>query len=466
MTRNIILVFAMAIAPFTFELNAQSFELTKPVVGTDVVFDEENGILAVEAEHFFRQTKSETRQWFISSQGRLPKIKPDPDEDHLSGASGNAYIEVLPDTRVFHHSDRLIVGESFSDIPGQLAVIHYKVNINQPGRYYVWVRAYSSGGEDNGLHVGYNDTWPAHGQRMQWCEGKNQWTWGSKQRTEKQHCGAPKEIYLDIGLAGIYEIQFSMREDGFEMDKFILTNDINYVPEGEGPAPKLLKGKLPVPQQVQIRKSDTFTDSRDGMLYKTVTVGNQVWMAENLKYLPSVGGPDSGSELAPHYYVYGYDGTKVEDAKATANYDTYGVLYNWAAVMNGVATQTANPSSLQGVCPAGWHLPSDAEWREVIDYLGGENVAGSQLKETGISHWECPNKVATNETGFTALPAGYHFTEGEGAFSGIGLIGTWWSATELNTSNAFSWRVYYDYSGACRNSYNKKSGFSVRCVLD
>jgi hypothetical protein len=81
---------------------------------------------------------------------------------------------------------------------------------------------------------------------MQWCEGKNECTWASKQRTEKQHCGEPKEIYLDIEKADIYDIQFSMREDGFEMDKFILTNDINYIPEGEGPGMKIFSGTLPV----------------------------------------------------------------------------------------------------------------------------------------------------------------------------------------------------------------------------
>jgi hypothetical protein len=119
-----------------------------------------------------------------------------------------------------------------------MGVLHYKVKINNPGRYYVWVRCYSSGAEDNSVHVGFNNTWPEHGQRMQWCDGKNAWTWASKQRTEKEHCGVPREIYLDIDKAGVYDIQFSMREDGFEMDKFILTRSIDYVPEGEVPAMK------------------------------------------------------------------------------------------------------------------------------------------------------------------------------------------------------------------------------------
>lgn len=228
----------------------------KPIVTDQVVFDEKDGLAAIEAEFFYKQSKSEIRKWYITSSGNIPNTKPDLDPEHIAGASNNAHIEVLPDTRVTHADKLIKFGDpsltaaqqkeiNFSDMPGQVAVLHYKVNINKPGRYYVWVRAYSSGGEDNGIHVGLNGTWPDHGQRMQWCTGKNQWTWDSKQRTEAVHCGVAKEIYLDIDKVGVHDIQFSLREDGFEFDKFILTNDINYVPEGEGMAVKVKKGKLP-----------------------------------------------------------------------------------------------------------------------------------------------------------------------------------------------------------------------------
>jgi hypothetical protein len=217
----------------------------KPLVEDKLIFDEKSGVVAVEAEFFYKQTQSETRTWYITSSSNLPTVSPNPDPEHIAGASGNAYIEVLPDTRVTD-KDKLTDGINFSGTPGKMAVVHYKVKINNPGRYYVWVRCYSSGAEDNGLHVGFDDTWPDHGKRMQWCEGKNQWTWASKQRTEKEHCGVPKEIYLDIDKAGVHDIQFSMREDGFEMDKFILTKDINYIPEDEGPQMNLAKGKFPV----------------------------------------------------------------------------------------------------------------------------------------------------------------------------------------------------------------------------
>jgi uncharacterized protein (TIGR02145 family) len=187
-------------------------------------------------------------------------------------------------------------------------------------------------------------------------------------------------------------------------------------------------------------------------------------MAENLKYLPSVVGPGTGSQTTPYYYVYGYDGTNITDAKATANYTTYGVLYNWSAAMNGAASSTTNPSGIQGVCPTGWHLPSDAEWTELTDYLGGTSVAGGKLKETGTTHWTSPNTGATNETGFTALPGGYRYNNG--TFYLVGHDGYWWSATEGNATNAWS-RHMYDYlSSVGRNYYDKELGFSVRCVRD
>ena len=198
----------------------------------------------------------------------------------------------------------------------------------------------------------------------------------------------------------------------------------------------------------------TFTDPRDGKVYQTVVIGNQVWMAENLAYLPSVNMVADGSEDAAgsYYYVYGYDGTNVADAKATDNYATYGVLYNWTAAMNA--------------CPDGWHLPSDAEWTELTDYLGGTSVAGGKLKETGTTHWNYPNTGATNETGFTALPGGGRVSNG--AFYGIGFYGSWWGATEDDASNAwirsmsnYDSDVYRSYYG-----YGKEVGFSVRCVRD
>jgi hypothetical protein len=214
-----------------------------PGVSGKVVFEEKNGVCAVEAEHYYKQTLTEVRKWYRITAADIPIVSPDPDQPHLKESSGDSYVEILPDTRVTSN-DKLVPGENFSNEPGKMGVLHYKVKINTPGRYFIWVRSYSEGAEDNGLHVGLDGIWPEHGQRMQWCEGKNEWTWASKQRTQEVHCGVPGEIYLDILQPGIHEITFSMREDGFEMDKFILVLDPEYKPVGKGPDPELLKGKL------------------------------------------------------------------------------------------------------------------------------------------------------------------------------------------------------------------------------
>lgn len=195
------------------------------------IFMEKDGIVAVEAEHFFKQTNDEIRSWKITNAETSHQLQ-DPDPAHFAGAGNKSYIEVLPDTRT-NHDEKLIHGENFSNEPGVMAIVHYKVYFNNPGKYYVWVRAYSTGTEDNGIHVGMNGDWPESGQRMQWCEGKNEWTWASKQRTEEEHCGVEKLIYLEIPEKGKHTISFSMREDGFEFDKFILSKDY-VIPEGEG----------------------------------------------------------------------------------------------------------------------------------------------------------------------------------------------------------------------------------------
>lgn len=210
------------------------------------------------------------------------------------------------------------------------------------------------------------------------------------------------------------------------------------------------------------KSAGTFTDSRDGNVYKFVTIGNQVWMAENLKYLPEVVGPTIESWADPCYYVYGYDGTNVKAAKATANYRTYGVLYNWPAAVAGLKSSTANPSGVQGVCPKGWHLPSDAEWTQLTDYLGGIEAAGGKLKETGTAHWDIPNEGATNESGFTALPGGgldFDYDDG-GTFYTIGDRGYWWSASAL------LWYVFSNWSSVGIDNAGIDCGFSVRCVRD
>jgi uncharacterized protein (TIGR02145 family) len=222
--------------------------------------------------------------------------------------------------------------------------------------------------------------------------------------------------------------------------------------------------------------SATFTDNRDGTVYKWVQIGTQVWMAENLAYLPAVSPPTSGSVTSPYYYVYDYNGYNVNEAKGTSNYSTYGVLYNWPAAMAGEASSNENPSSVQGVCPSGWHMPSDDEWKQLEIYLGMSQVdadaagvfrgttEGGKLKETGTNHWNSPNEGATNSSGFTALPSGCRVNDG--SFISVGCYGDWWSATECGAANAWERRLDHYYSSVGRTTYGKAEGFSVRCVRD
>jgi hypothetical protein len=183
---------------------------------------EKNGVVAVEAEHFTSQTKDGLRRWQLVRQEANGTSPAETNRLATETAGNGAFLHLLPDTRITH-DDRLIPGENFSNVPGQMAILSYEVYFNTPGKYYVWVRAFSTGSEDNGLHVGLNGEWPESGQRMQWCEGKNAWTWASKQRTQANHCGEPQKIFLDIPTKGLHTISFSMREDGFRFDKWVMS---------------------------------------------------------------------------------------------------------------------------------------------------------------------------------------------------------------------------------------------------
>lgn len=195
---------------------------------------------------------------------------------------------------------------------------------------------------------------------------------------------------------------------------------------------------------------ESYTDPRDGETYKTVKIGDQVWMAENLRYLPEVVGPDSGSQTVPLYYVLVYEGNSVAEAKASAYYDTYGVLYNWAAA--------------KIACPAGWHLPTVEEWDQLKDFVGGNSIAGDKLKESGTDHWGVINDEITDEFGFTALPGGCCLANG--LFDGLENFGTWWTNTEFDINQSLYILMTHNGSGVYNGQSIKEHGFSIRCVKD
>lgn len=194
----------------------------------------------------------------------------------------------------------------------------------------------------------------------------------------------------------------------------------------------------------------------DGNVYKTVKIGNQEWMAENLnvsnyrngdpiltlkeKYESSASASDTGS------WCY-YD----NDSK---NEKPYGKLYEWYVVNDS-----------RGLAPEGWHIPSDAEWKQLIDFLGGEKVAGAKLKATTL--WQNPNKGATNESGFNAVPGG--FLTYRLQFLSIGECCLFWSSTKANDKNdiwAWGREIEYNKTNVTRFEALKSEGRSIRCVKD
>jgi uncharacterized protein (TIGR02145 family) len=170
---------------------------------------------------------------------------------------------------------------------------------------------------------------------------------------------------------------------------------------------------------------EEFTDSRDGNTYKTVTIGSQIWMAENLAY-------------------YAYDGCweYLNDKRYSK---TFGYMYNWEIA--------------RGVCPVGWHLPSDIEWTVLTDFLGGLDAAGIKMKS--ISGW-IDDGNGTNESGFNGLAGGSR--NGNGTYDYLGRYASWWTANQSNTSNAW-FRFLYNADNKIYRSYSsKRNALYVRCL--
>jgi len=176
----------------------------------------------IEAENY----TSKSDRWTLTSATSLPDASiPDPDPPHHGTASGGANLELLPDTRVTHN-DPIGGGAdgSFWGGPGQGPRIDYNIDMPEPGRYFVYVKSFATGTEDNGIHVGLNGTKPDSGKRIQICS-KHAWQWTSGQRTDVNHCGVTKTIWLDIPVAGVNTITLWAREDGFEVDQILLLKE-------------------------------------------------------------------------------------------------------------------------------------------------------------------------------------------------------------------------------------------------
>ena len=198
----------------------------------------------------------------------------------------------------------------------------------------------------------------------------------------------------------------------------------------------------------------TITDI-EGKTYKTIPIGSQVWMAENLK----TGKFNDGTSIP--VVTANADWTNlVTPAMCRINNNDsiyekiYGVYYNWFAV------------STARLCPTGWHVPSDSEWQTLVDFLGGDMIAGSKLKEAGTNNWVFSNRDANNQSGFTGLPAGLREST-DGSFQGQGSFGGWWSATEVSSGSfgpAWSRSIHGDTTVVGNNQLFKKDGINVRCL--
>ena len=195
----------------------------------------------------------------------------------------------------------------------------------------------------------------------------------------------------------------------------------------------------------------------DGNVYKTVTIGTQTWMAENLKtskysdgtIIPNVKDSLEWAKLTTGAWCY-YNNDSTNNSK-------YGKLYNWYAV-----SKTSNGN--KNVCPTGWHVPTYAEWSILTDFLGGDSIAGGKMKEVGTTSWYSPNTGASNISLFTGLPGGYR--DDYGGYSYIGSFGYWWGSAEDETNDAWGRHLYYYVGDAYRHDGNKNYGLSVRCLRD
>ncbi len=201
-------------------------------------------------------------------------------------------------------------------------------------------------------------------------------------------------------------------------------------------------------------QGNTFTDTRDGKVYKTVTIGTQTWFAQNLNYTTGIENITDATEWES---MFGGSFTIAHEERAAwcyyenkqANGDTYGALYTHAGAL--------------AACPAGWHLPTEQEWVILTDYLGGLAGAGGRMKEAGENHWLTPNEGANNVSGFSGIPGGRR-SYSSGSFMDIGTKAYFWSQEAAEIPHCLE--LLNDYCIVGEEHWFMSTGMSVRCVKD
>lgn len=199
---------------------------------------------------------------------------------------------------------------------------------------------------------------------------------------------------------------------------------------------------------------ETVTDI-DGNVYRTVTIGDQVWMAENLRVTRYRNGDPISQINNDQYWSISTEGSFCSPSGDLQSVSEYGRLYNGYAITDS-----------RGLAPEGWHVPTDTEWSTLVDIAGGETEAGGNLKEIGFDHWLSPNTDATDELGFGALPAGIRLPAGD--FSGMGNYGCFWSSSFAGSGSNLFWVrcMWNNHDNVDRRDDNIAFGFSIRCVKD
>ena len=266
-----------------------------------------------------------------------------------------------------------------------------------------------------------------------------------------------------------YKDQFGQSDTINQISAFDFTNDklkyktliyaggiLSYISEESDWVDSIGGGIFPLPSFGQPCPGIP-TVSYEGQTYNTTLIGNQCWLKENLnvgtKINSTTGGQQQTNNGVIEKYCYDNDITQC---------DIYGGLYEWNESMQYVTSP-----GTQGICPPGWHIPTDAEWTTLGNFLGGSLFAGGKMKETGYAHWYSPNTGATNESGFTGLPGGYrdYFL---GFFDTRNLFGDFWTSSTFDYSESAAWiyRLSYNYAIMNGGYHLKTSGLSVRCLQD
>ena len=332
--------------------------------------------------------------------------------------------------------------------------ISKKIDSNNSSAYTnsltgVGTLAYASPEQLRGLTIRKNtDLW-SYGVLVCWMfTGKLPFNSGSQIATSE---AGRIELFRQINAGEVSAIISQLPEKWRNMVKQCIVVDYEKRINNASHCLNILSGKINYfENSITIVDENTVTDI-DGNVYKTVRIGNQVWMAENLRVSRYRNGDLITNFINDKKWQTDKNGAWCFYKNEYENNSIYGKLYNWFAVDDD-----------RGLAPKGWHVASYKEWCTLIDYLGGKSIEDDKLKDTGTAHWIGLNKTSKNESGFSAIPGGQRYANG--TFNSVGNNGYWWSSDEGDYMNALGWDMNYDVG--TDYGYDKRRGFSVRCIRD